>query len=483
MADTVTAPIATQVPIAPNTQLAELIRLFETQFKNKQTVKCTSVKDRIKKLRHLEKVVLAKRKQIQNALYNDFRKPAIQTDFSEIYPVVSEIRNYAANLYDWAAPREVESSLVFLGSSAKIIHEPKGNILLLCPWNYPFQIPLKNALGAYGAGNVCIIKPSEFTPHTAAIITEIVKEVFAENEMVVVTGDHTVSQELLKMKFDHVHFTGSPLHGKAVMRAAADNLTSVTLELGGKSPSIIDGTANISKTARNIIWSKYTNAGQTCIAADYILVDAQKKDEFVKSMIAHTRKAFGENAQESPAYCRIINARHFARIKRLLDDAVQKGAKLEDGGRTDATENFIAPTILTNVTMDMQIMHEEIFGPILPVLSYQSVDEALRLVNAGEKPLSLYIYSKSSKNIQHIINNTSAGATCVNEAMVHNGHANLPFGGINNSGIGKSHGLYGYKEFTHERPVITAWHAPSELLTPPFDKLNETVVNAMLKFL
>ncbi|MDW8417906.1 MAG: aldehyde dehydrogenase family protein [Chitinophagales bacterium] len=477
------AASAVIVPISENTQFQEILRIYQAQEKNLLHIKNRSISDRLKRIKQLEKTVLAQRKKIQEALYKDFRKPAIQTDFSEIYPVVAESRLYQSHLHEWAAETEVDTPLVFFGTNAKIVWEPKGRVLLLTPWNYPFQIPLKNLIAAVGAGNVAIIKPSEYTPHTSALIKEIVSSVFPENEAAVITGDQNVAKELLNLRFDHIHFTGSPAVGKIIMAKAAETLTSVTLELGGKSPTIVDETANLQKTTRNLIWSKYLNIGQTCIASDYVFVHQSIKEAFIRSMIEQTRKAFSDNPAQSNAYCRMVNARHYARVKRLIDDALQKGAKLEDGGQTDETQNYIAPTIISNVTPDMLLMQEEIFGPVLPVLTYNQLEEAVRFINAGEKPLALYIYSKSRKNREYIIRNTSSGAVCINESLIQNGHAYLPFGGVNNSGIGKSHGQWGFREFSNEKPVLSAWNAPSNLLTPPYGKFNQTVVDLMLKYL
>lgn len=471
------------IPITPNTKLEELLRIYEAQQKNLLKLKNTTIDERLKKIKALEKVVLENRTKIQQALYADFKKGALQTDFSEIYPVVAEARLYKQRLYEWAAEHEVDTPMAFIGSSAKIVYEPKGRVLILTPWNYPFQIPLKNMIAAVAAGNAVIIKPSEFTPHTADIVREVVKHVFDENEVAVVTGDHAVSQELLKLRFDHIHFTGSPAVGRVIMKAASENLTAVTLELGGKSPTIIDETANLKKAARNLIWAKYLNSGQTCIASDYIYIHASKKDEFVKQIGEQIKKSFGSDAQKTDAYCRIINGKHFARVKALLDDAISKGAIIENGGQTDASDNYIAPTVITNVSNDMSLMHEEIFGPLLPILTYTNIDDVIQYINKNEKPLALYIYSTSSKNQNYIVANTTSGAVGINESLIQNSHPELPFGGVNNSGIGKSHGQWGFKEFSNEKPVVKAWNAPSDLLTPPFGKFNQTVVDAMLKFL
>lgn len=483
MENTATATKTVAVNIAPNTKLEEILRIFDAQKKNLQNLKDTTLSQRLKKVKKLREVILSKREKIQHALYADFRKPAIQVDITEIYPIINEAKNFEENLYDWAADKEVDTPLALFGSNAKIVLEPKGNTLLLCPWNYPFHIPIRNLIGSVCAGNAAIIKPSEYTPNTSKIIREVLSEVFAENEVAVVDGDHTVSEELLKLKFDHIHFTGSPMHGKNVMRAAAENLTSVTLELGGKSPTFIDDTADLKATAKNFLLGKFVNSGQTCIAIDYVLIDEKKKDEFVNILRGVLKDAYGENPQQSPDDCRIVNSRHFGRVKKLLDDAIAKGAKVEVGGQTDASENYIGPTVLTNVTGDMLVMQEEIFGPLVPIVTYKTLDEALRVVNSQEKPLALYIFSKSRKNQEYIIKHTSAGATCINDTVLHNAHSNLPFGGVNNSGIGKSHGHYGFKEFVNERPILKSWNPPSNLLLPPYKSWHKTLANIMLRWL
>lgn len=481
--ETATATAPVNIPITPNTKLEEILRVYQLQEKNLQKLKSASVAERVKKIKKFEKAVLANRKKIEEALYNDFRRPAIQTAFAEIYPVVAEARLYQSRLSEWAAEKEVETPLVFFGSSSKIVSEPKGRVLILSPWNYPFQLPVRNMIGAVGAGNAVIIKPSEFTPHAAQAIADVVKEVFNENEVAVITGDHSVANQLLDLRFDHIHFTGAPAIGKIIMKKASETLTSVTLELGGKSPVIVDETANLGKTARNLIWSKFLNAGQTCIASDYVFVQENKLNDFLSAVKENISKSFGNNPVESGSYCHIVNAKHFGRVKRLLDDAIGKGAKVEVGGDSNATNNYIAPTVISGVKPDMLLMQEEIFGPLMPVLTYKHIDEVIRFINANEKPLALYIYSSSRKKQEYIVANTSSGAVCINEAMIHNGHPELPFGGVNNSGIGKSHGEFGFKEFSNEKPVLKAWNAPSNLLTPPYNKMNETIVDAMLKFL
>jgi len=288
----------------------------------------------------------------------------------------------------------------------------------------------------------------------------------------------------LKLKFDHIHFTGSPAVGKVVMRAAAEHLTSVTLELGGKSPVIIDETANIDAAVKKITWGKYLNCGQTCIAPDYILVHDSKKDEFVSKLDANLKKVFGDDPEKSADMGRIVNNKHFNRIKGLLDEAVSKGAKIETGGQTNESDNYIAPTVISNVSLDSKVMQEEIFGPVLPVLSFHNTDDALNVINGKEKPLALYIFSGTQKKQDFWLDKTTAGGTCINDNVVHITQPNLPFGGVNNSGIGKSFGLFGFKEFSNERAVLKALHSGS-VVTPlwqPYGKLAKFVADLMIKY-
>ena len=476
------API--QVPVTGNSPVEELRRLFELQSAHKQHVRLSTVRDRRNKLKALRDAVLAHREEIQKAIYNDFRKPAAEVDYAEIYPSVSEIRHALENIEDWMAPREVDTPLLYLGTVSEVVMEPKGNCLILSPWNYPFQLPLCQLVSSIAAGNVAIIKPSEFTPHTAAILKKVISTVFSENEVAVVEGDHTVSAELLKLKWDHIHFTGSPAVGKIVMRAAAEHLSTITLELGGKSPVVVDETANIKAAVKKIAWGKFLNEGQTCIAPDYILVAENRKEEFVKLMRERITECFGAEPRQSPDLCRIVNRKHFYRIQGLLDDAVAKGAQIEAGGKVDENENYIAPTILTYVSEDALIMKEEIFGPLLPIITFKTLDEAIGFINRREKPLAMYIFSEKNKNQEKLVRETSAGGTCINDTMVHISQPNLPFGGVNNSGIGKSSGHYGFKEFSNERAVLKQLTRSSSAATlyPPYGNLVRRVVNLMLKY-
>ena len=474
-----------QIPISPNTKFEDTLKVFDAQFKNKWNLRNTTASDRKKKLKKLREVIFANSTKIEEVIYADFRKPAIEVQYSEIAPVIIQINHALRNLDDWMADKEVDTPLIFLGTASKVIFEPKGNTLILTPWNYPFQLPLVGVISAIAAGNAVILKPSEFTPHTSAYLKELLAQVFPENELAVLQGDHTVSSELLKLKFDHIHFTGSPSVGKHIMRAAAENLTSVTLELGGKSPVVIDETANVKAAAMKIAWGKFLNEGQICIAPDYVLIHESKHDEFVAKMKERITKNFGANPQQSPDLCRMVNNKHYHRVKRLLENAISQGAKVEVGGEVFEAENYIAPTILSNVPVGAEILEEEIFGPLLPLIKYRDINEALAFINAREKPLALYIFSEKRKNQDYILNNTSAGGTVINDNLVHQSQANLPFGGVNNSGIGKSMGHYGFKEFSNERAVVKQLHSGStmQLLYPPYKGFHRKVIDLMLKWL
>ncbi|HXH18761.1 MAG TPA: aldehyde dehydrogenase family protein [Chitinophagales bacterium] len=483
----VTSKPAGRMQLSANTPSGEIQRLYNLQQQNKQNVKKTTAKERKRKLNALKKKIFEHREAIRQALFHDFRKAPAETDITEIYPSVSEIRHAVDRLEEWMHPLTVETPISFFGTSAKVIYEPKGCTLIISPWNYPFQLCIIPLVSAVAAGNCSIIKPSEYTPHTAAILKSVLKEVFNENEVAVVEGDYTVSQELLRLKFDHIFFTGSPAVGKIVMKAAAEHLTSVTLELGGKSPVIVDETANVKASARRIAWGKLLNNGQTCIAPDYLFVHESRYSEFIDELKKSVANEYGRTEEEikrSPDYCRIINSRHHARVKKLIEDAVEKGATVVMGGKIDDADNYISPTVLTDVPKDAEVLHEEIFGPVLPVLTYRDIKEPLDYINSKEKPLALYVFSKSRKNIDTVLSNTSAGGTCINETLLHNAQPNLPFGGVNNSGIGNSHGYYGFKAFSHERAILKQ-HLPKgsmENMYPPYKGFVLKMIDFTLKY-
>lgn len=470
------------------TDVAHIQSLFEEQKKNRLRVARQDAQARIEKLKTLRRVIMAHKVPIQKALQADFRKHPGETNLSEIFPVTNEIKHTIQNLEEWMQPQKVSAPLPLIGSQSYVLPEPKGVTLIIAPWNFPFNLTLMPLVSAVAAGNCAILKPSEFTPETTAVIKRVVKQVFEEDEVAVVEGGVETSQELLKLPFDHIFFTGSPRVGKLIMKAAAEHLTSVTLELGGKSPAIVDTSANLDEAAKKITWGKFINNGQTCIAPDYVLVHESIASQLVEKMRHQVEVFYGEtekSRQESPSYARIISDQHFNRLVKLMEDAEKEGARIPVGGHTDASERYIEPTILTHVSPESDVMQEEIFGPLLPVLTYSKLSEAIHFVNQKEKPLALYIFSGSRKVTSTVLAYTSAGGTCVNDAVVHYFHPNLPFGGVNNSGIGKSHGEYGFREFSNERAVLEQpfkYSAP-QLMYPPYTEEVEQVIEFGVKFL
>ncbi len=466
----------------------EVKRVFKAQKQFALQLRESTANERIAKLKKLKALILHYRPQIHEAVYKDFKKSSAEADLGEIFGVLATITHTIKHLKKWMKPKRVPTPLNMLGSSSKVYFEPKGVTLIISPWNYPFQLAIDPLLYAIAAGNTAIIKPSEMTPNTSALIKKIINEVFDEKEVAVLEGDATIAQLLLKEPFDHIFFTGSPMLGKIVMEAAAKHLTSVTLELGGKSPTIVDETTDIKDAAQKIVWGKFMNCGQTCIAPDYVLVQENIQEELISEIKENIKKLYGQEGsvpiEESPDYTRIVNQRHFSRIKGLLEDAIEKGAKILDGAQMNENDNFIAPTILTDVNDNMQIMHEEIFGPILPIQSFKALKEATDYVNTKPKPLALYCFSKSKKNQEFVIKNTSAGGSAINETLAHISNPDLPFGGVNNSGIGKTHGHYGFLAFSNERAVLhqrIGW-TTLKMLYPPYTDKKKKTINSFSKF-
>ena len=486
--ETVVQPKAQAIPTSPNTEAIDIRRIFQLQQANKQKVKDTTISERKKKLKALHELIFRKREDIQKAMFADFKKPAAETDFTEIYPVVSGIRHMISCLSDWAKPVGVNTPLSYAGSTSKIVYEPKGIVLIISPWNYPFFLTIEPLAAAIAAGNCVMIKPSEYTPNTSKLMKDLLGEMFPQNEVAVIEGDHRASSELLQLKFDHIFFTGSPQVGKLVMKAASENLTSVTLELGGKSPVIVDDTANIKAAAKRIAWGKYLNNGQTCIAPDYVYVHESKYDELISELKKNIGKEYGdteEARQASSDYCRIVNAKHHARIKNILADAVNTGANIAIGGQVNDEDNYISPTILTDVNPDSQIMKEEIFGPLLPIIKYRSLEEPLHHIAINEKPLALYIFSTSNVHIDKIMQNSTSGGVTINDTLLHVNHPELPFGGVNNSGIGSGHGIFGFKTFSHERAVVrqNPWFSAAENMYPPYNGMVKKLIEFTMKYL
>lgn len=445
------------------------------------------LRNRKKRLGSLLDWISANRERIKSAVHADFNKPLLEVDTSEIYPVLTELRHAIHHLEEWVRPVKVDATAAYLGTRSEIRFEPKGACLIIAPWNFPFNLCVGPLVSCLAAGNTACIKPSELTPHTSSLIRDMANEAIEPGIVVVLEGGPEVSQSLIEQPFDHIFFTGSPAIGKVVMQAAANNLTSVTLELGGKSPAIIDSSANISDAARRIAFGKFFNNGQTCIAPDYILVEEKIRDAFVEELKKQTLRLFGDKGaigEDSPNYSRIVNERHYDRVTSLLSEAVQVGARPEVLGTPNRATNFMPPVILTQVPMTARIMQEEIFGPLLPVVTFTDREEVVRRVNDKPKPLALYVFAQNKNFREFILARTSAGSVCINECVLQFTHPNLPFGGVNNSGIGKSHGRFGFLAFSNEKPVLhqkSGWAGPY-LLHPPYTQGMKKVVDILLKW-
>jgi aldehyde dehydrogenase (NAD+) len=411
--------------------------------------KTLPVKFRLNALKRLKALVKQYEADIQKALFLDLRKSDFESYATEIGVFYDEINLHISHLQRWTKKKRVSSPIAAFPARSFYRYEPYGVSLIIAPWNYPFQLVFVPLVSALAAGNCVVIKPSEISSNTSVLIGQMISEAFPKEYIEVVTGEADVSRELLALNFDFIFFTGSPRVGKMVMHAAADQLIPVILELGGKSPCIVDSTANISLAARRIIWGKLINAGQTCIAPDYLLVDEKIKSSLIEAIKFEIIQMFGKKVVDSPDYPRIINRAGYDRLKSLM----QYGNILI-GGETDDNQRFIAPTLLDQVPDESPLMQEEIFGPLLPVVSFTDIQDAVRFINQRPKPLALYLFTGNRKTEELILSRTSSGGVTINDTLMHFTNANLPFGGVGNSGTGSYHGFAGFEAFSHKKPVL-----------------------------
>lgn len=450
--------------------------LFDLQkaFFQKE-LKTSSINERLKKLKSLKKWIVNNEKFICEEIYKDFEKGREEVLLTEIKPIIDEIKQHISHLAEWSEAKTVSAPLAFWGTKSHIKYEPKGVTLIIAPWNYPFNLCIGPLVSAIGAGCTAILKPSEHTPNTANLIEKMISELFHEKEISVVKGGVSVSSDLLELPFDHIFFTGSPQVGKIVMSAASKNLTSVTLELGGRNPTIVDETANLKDTAQKIVWGKFINSGQTCIAPNYILVHQSKAADLKKKLIEQIEIQFPISDKTRT---KIVNSLHFGRLTSLLENTLNNGGKLIHGGENDTETNFLSPTLLDSISIENPIFQEEIFGPLLPIMTYNNLTEVVDIINNTEKPLALYLFSKSSKNQNFILNNTSAGTTAINETTVQFAQPHLPFGGVNHSGIGKAHGEFGFQEFSNSRSVLKqrVGFTTLKTISPPYTNFKKKLI-------
>jgi aldehyde dehydrogenase (NAD+) len=460
-------------------------KAFETHQKAINRLKVEDLDRRKARLIKLKNWIHRNRTAIHQAMFKDFQKPSVEVDAIEIYHVLNEIKHALTHLDAWASPKKIDAPFTMLGTRSAIYYEPRGVCLIISPWNYPFTLTVGPLVSALAAGNAVMLKPSELTPHVSALTAVMVSEVFENDVVTIFEGEANVSAYLLTLPFNHIFFTGSPAVGKLVMKAAADHLTSVTLELGGKSPTIVTASANLNDAAQRIAAGKFINNGQTCIAPDYVFVDEKIAVDFTKRVIEETKNLFSEkgNFKQSQSYCRIVNERHFLRLNGILEDGLKKGAKLDLGGDMDASSRFFSPVVLTNIPRDSRLMEEEIFGPILPIITYKEVTEAIHFINSKPVPLALYLFANDSKMKNKILKETSSGGVCINDCAIHFLNHNLPFGGVNNSGIGKSHGYYGFLAFSNEKPVLhqKGGFTPVKVFYPPYTLRSRKIMDWFLK--
>ena len=454
------------------TPAPEIARLFAAQQANRWRIAQSTAAERAAKLARLGAAIAARREEIAAAAFADFRKPAAEVEITEIHPTLAEVRFARRKVAGWMRPRRVPTPLLLFGTASEVRCEPRGVVLIVAPWNYAFSLCMAPLVAAIAAGNCAILKPSEKTPHTSAFLKRFVADLFDGSEVAVVEGGPEAAQALLALPFDHVCFTGGTRIGSVVMAAAAQHLSSVTLELGGKSPAFVDETADVGAAADSIVWGTFLNAGQTCVAPDYVLVHASRAAEFVAAAKRSLEARYGPAGPpraETSDYCRIVDDAHHRRLADALARTVAGGAVLEVGGESDPASRYLAPTVVSNVTFDAPLMDEEIFGPVLPILTYTDLDDALARSRALGKPLALYIFSARRATVEHILANTTAGGTVVNATMTHYGNPHLPFGGVGASGQGSYHGFFGFRTFSHERAVLhQRWPRLAHFLYPPY---------------
>jgi aldehyde dehydrogenase (NAD+) len=437
------------------------------------------VTSRRTQLRRLRALFVEQEDRILDALAADVGKPRIEAYTSEIAFTINEIDHTLQHLNAWTKPKKIGVPITFKPGKAVLRPEPLGTVCIIAPWNYPVQLLFAPLIPALAAGNTAVLKPSEVTPSVAALVEELVPEYFDRSTVAVVTGAVEQTTALLKERFDHIFYTGNGQVGRIVMRAAAEHLTPVTLELGGKSPAIVVADANIDVAAKRIAWAKFLNAGQTCVAPDYVLVEEKIEDQFLTALTEAVTTFYGDDPQQSTDYARIVNERHHDRLMKLLNDGGYEATVF--GGTGDRGTRYVAPTVLAGVKPDAAVMADEIFGPILPVLTVGDADEAIRFVNDREKPLALYAFSSDDNTLEHFVANTSAGGVTLNHAVLHLAVPDLPFGGVGESGIGAYHGKSGFDTFSHFKAVLDKPTRPDPaLMYPPYNANKQKIIRKFM---
>ncbi len=432
----------------------EIRQHIQTRLERKkaffQTQQTKEIAYRITALKRLKKSILERESDIAEALYIDLGKSSEEAYITETSIVLKELNLHLRNVREWAEPKRVSTPLPLFPSSSKIISEPLGTALIIAPFNYPFQLVMAPLIGALSSGCCALLKPSPKAPAIAQVMKEIITSCFDENYVSVIEGEGVVNDILLEQRFDLIFFTGSPRVGKIILKAAAQHLTPIILELGGKNPCIVDREASIDTAARKIIWGKLINAGQTCIAPDYVFVHAEQKKEFVARCIHYIEKFYGSDASKSAYYPKVVDEKAVERLEHLLKDGT-----IICGGQTNKAQRYVAPTLMEDVTMDSQLMKEEIFGPILPIFTFNTLEEVMPQISSFEKPLASY-YFGSNKKANQFVRDFSSGGACINDMLLHIANDQLPFGGLGESGLGAYHGMYSFQAFSHQKSIVTS---------------------------
>ena len=455
--------------------ISEIVKKQKAFFRSGKT---KNLNFRIEQIKKLNKLVQQHEKEIYDALNHDLNKPHYESMMVETGPFYAEIKHTLKHIREWATPEIVPTSLFNTPGASKIIREPYGNVLIIAPWNYPFQLTFSPLVGAMAAGNCAILKPSEHAPHTSAIMKKIINQHFEEEYIHVIEGGVKETQELLHERWDYIFYTGGPEVGRIIYQAAAKHLTPVTLELGGKSPCVVHKDADIKLAAKRIAWGKWINSGQTCLAPDYLFVHAEVKDKLVDALKNAVNNSYGNDPINSSDYCKIINEKHYNRLKGYLNDG-----EILFGGKYDDEKLKIEPTVLFNPPFHSTVMTEEIFGPILPVYTYNNIQEVIEFVNSREKPLATYLFSKSSSVQRQYLDHTSSGGVTINDTVLHISSSEMPFGGVGESGLGAYHGKYSFDTFSHKKSVLYRGPQPLDnyLRFPPYKQSRFKLMKSLLK--
>ena len=465
--------------------MLEQIYLHQKQYSLK--LRTESYETRLEQLKSLQKLVEENQDAICKALYEDFKKPQFEALFTEIYPLIHEIKCAQKELKKWMKPTKVATPMMMMGTSSEIHYEPKGVCFIISPWNYPFFLTIAPLISVVASGNCAVVKPSEFSRHSSAVMAHLFQKYFRPEHIHFVQGGPETTTDLLQFPFDHIFYTGSTRVGRLIMEAAAKHLTPVTLELGGKSPTIVDRTADLEAAAERIVWAKFLNGGQTCVAPDYVFVHQDVQSHLSHLLKEKIKASFGSEmhtAENMPDMAKIISRRHTDRLINLVKNAVDAGAQVIFGGEFNSEKHFMGPTLITKVPPQADLLSEEIFGPVLPLMPYKEISEVIHYINERPKPLALYMYSNAKLDIEKVLKETSSGGVVINNSILHLANYNLPFGGVGESGMGRAHGIHGFRTFSNEKSVLKQNFMGKmlKLTYPPYTESKLNLIKKMIQW-